>query len=631
MSGIFGVCCNGGLHDCKKIARDVERYLMHQDWYSHVIVDHKNLSIGAVSTSPYFSYENNYYENDKLILLIEGNGVTIEGGCAFNESIPVASNIASLYLKYGKNIITKIQGSYNLFIHDKNNRQIIICNDRFGFSYLYYYKDNDVFIFGPETKILLAYDKFDRALDEEAVASYFISNVILGNSSIFKNSKLLPNASVLSIIDNKLSIEQYWRPVCIRNNNKTELDFINQANELYKASLQKKIPQDKSDKIIMPLTGGLDSRLLLNILQKLNNNLQIYTHGNKKCIDYKIASKVIKELGFEKSYQLVDISPECMGPTNAIKSVWLSECNVDVRPTHLIQVANALNPGRVTFINGIIGAHMSMGSDHVFSSKEIVKSDDKAFITNSLERLFGLSQASGRLKNILQDEVADEFLSIHRKNVLNNYEQYRNNELFCDQKDMFAQFTFGRRMMGNIDLNKFFFHDVLPFVDSDLFDLYAEIPPHLKMNHYLYKELLKVKYPKMASIPWATTGVDLNSKYKINLVRKIEKLKYKSQHYIRRLTHGYVDLNDNSQYVSREKWLRRNRDFRQMVMNSIQYANDNNIPYVAGNKLLDLIKLHDAGRNYLFISIIRAFTFIVWYRLFCLNEYRNINDVEHWS
>ncbi|MEW8506761.1 MAG: hypothetical protein AB2598_08630 [Candidatus Thiodiazotropha sp.] len=626
MPGLFGV-----IYKKSKIDKDVdfakiEKLLMHQSWYGSFSYKYKHICIGAVSTSPYFKSENNYYEDDSLIVLIEGNGITLSNGHIFNKSMPIAKEIAILYKNNKQEFIREITGSYNLFIFDKEDESFGIWNDQFGFSYLYYYHTEDVLIFGPEIKVFLAYSKFDKQLDECAIASYFISNVIIGNRTFFKNAKLLPSASKLSLEGGNLRTDSYWKPSCDSDSGKDPEEFIRSGAELYKKSLLKKIPQDKNKRIVMPLSGGLDSRLILKLLSEERTNLTIYTHGNSRCLDYKIAKRVAGKLDLAEKHQLVDIDPSWMGSANALKTVWLNECNVDYRSTYLNEIAMQLSPGTDTLINGIIGAHMSMGSDKVFSENEIGKIDDQDTIRRRMKAVMDMPENSDRLKEMLQDEIAEDFLHSAEINLLNEFSAYQNNELFCDQKDMFLQFNLGRRMMGNVNLNKFYFHDVLPFVDSELFNLYCEIPPQLKINHHLYQEMFKQLYPDMAGIAWASTGVNLFSERGKKIKRKFNQLIDKGNYYAKRLTFGLYDPIDSKTYLYREKWLRTNQVFRKMINSNFKFAQDNEIPFLAADKLDHLMAMHDAGRDYIFNRIVRVFSFIVWYRLFILEDYDALLD-----
>lgn len=628
MPGIFGVLyLNNKSHDNCSMSK-IERLLKHHKWYGCFTRKYKNLNLGAVSTSPYFSEENNFYEDEDILVLVEGNGITLNNNQVFNANMPIAKHIGLTYKKSRKDFISRISGSFNLVIFDKARGCMDIWNDQFGFSYLYYYQDEDVLIFGPEMKVFMAYTKFDKTLNEVAIASYFISNVVTGNQTFFEKVKLLPSAGNLSIINNEISIHSYWRPVCKSNSSKKSDDYVREGADLYRASLIKKVPEDKNRRIIMPLSGGLDSRLLLKILSADHENIDIYTHGDNKCLDYRIAKKVAGKLGLTEKHKLIRIEPAWMGSRNAIKTVWFNECNVDYRSTYLNEVAEKLSPGTDTFVNGIIGAHMSMGSDKVFSDSEIREISDKKTIECNLKRVLDIPDKSDRLKDMLYDNVADDFLSCCVENLFKEFENYSYNNLFCDQKDMFIQFNLGRRMMGNVNLNKFYFNDVLPFVDVDLFALYREIPPNLKINHQLYQQMFKQVFPDMAGIAWASTGVSLFSERKRVVRQYISRLISNGRYYVKRFSLGHIDPPDHRSYLNRERWLRNDRVFREMIINMYMFAKQNTIPYIDAEKLDNLMKMHDAGRDYIFNSIIKVYSFIVWYRLFILEEYTSLLDLE---
>ena len=52
--------------------------------------------------------------------------------------------------------LTQYSGIYNAVSYDEKNNELLIINDRHGARYLYYYDDEDCFIFAPFTKCILS-------------------------------------------------------------------------------------------------------------------------------------------------------------------------------------------------------------------------------------------------------------------------------------------------------------------------------------------------------------------------------------------------------------------------------------------------------------------------------------------
>jgi asparagine synthase (glutamine-hydrolysing) len=63
--------------------------------------------------------------------------------------------IMAAYDYWGKDCVTRFNGMWALVLYDAQQQKLFISRDRFGIKPLYYYQDNEHFIFGSEVKALL--------------------------------------------------------------------------------------------------------------------------------------------------------------------------------------------------------------------------------------------------------------------------------------------------------------------------------------------------------------------------------------------------------------------------------------------------------------------------------------------
>jgi len=615
MPGIFGTFFFSEDKNIPSLIEQQGNILKHYDWYQSFIVSGSQLSAGSISLFEFFKKENNYFENDQYQLLVEGKGIHYKSEIIFNQDVPIARFLLKKYVELGDTFIEDVHGSYNLLIYNKNQNELIIFNDRFGFSYFYYYMDDTVFAFGPELKSFLPYKFFDKSLNYNAIASFFSSNAILGDETFFEKVKLLPPASKIIVSNGKLAIKNYWSVSFDKKPDLSEDEILDIAYKKYDESLKTKLPDNKSAKIIFPLSGGLDSRLLLSLTSKKYNNLLIYTHGDSKCLDYTVAKEVSKTLNLSRSHRLVEIEPNWMA-TYAEKTVWLNEAQVNFRNAYLLGIAEQVGPGSHTFVNGIIGAHLSMGSLNFFKEDDIRPISDLSTIERRIGDVLGFQYSHPYFKYFLKDEFAVEFQKISKKFSLKEFSKYTMHANFSDQIDMFIGFNLGRRMMGNINLNKYFYYDVLPFLDEELIDLYSIIPSKLKINHFLYQELFRQKFPEMAKIIWTNTRRNLFTEIDKSKVANENLIRMKWSHYLRRISRGRIDISDKNSYIHREKWLRNNRKFKSTVLNMFEEAEGLDIEFLDTNKLKLLLSLHMSGRDYYFDFIAKCYSVIAFHKLF---------------
>ena len=616
MPGIFGYVKKSDNSDISLL--EMSKELTHENWYESFLFSHGKLDAGAISTAPYFKKGNNFSESSEYILVVEGNTIQFR-----NYNIHKTEGFAEIlldeYSRKKESLIKGLKGSFNVLIYDKLSNELKLINDRFGFSYLYYYDDPDLFSFSPEYKAFLKHKNFNKELDYRSISLFLSSGVVLGNDTYFKNVKLLPPSSILTFDGRDISITQYWKPEFNALGNKNEDYFIDAALELYKESIRQKVPLNNSKRLIQPLSGGLDSRLIFGIAGDKYCNLELYTYGNTKCSEYKLAKAIFNTNANKFTHNLITLTPD-MIYENAYKAVWLNEGQVDFSSSICRSIANIMGPGKETFLNGIIGAHLSLGCQNFFGIEEIKPITEKNEIERRLYSILGLNAGHRFFNLYLKPEYITPFIHRGKEAVIENYKPYETGGLFCDQKDLFINYNLGRRMMGNIDLFKFFFHDVHPFIDYGLFDLYLSVPAELKIGHYLYQQLFKKHFPDLAAIPWTNTGRNLYVKDPRKRYRFKNDLKQKIIYYTGRLSRGRISIKDNNSYIHNSIWLRKNPHFNRFVKDNIQDIDALEIPFFIRKKVLKMMELHDLGKDYFFTLLARITTFIIWYKLFVLNS-----------
>ena len=88
-------------------------------------------------------------------------------------------------------------------IWDNIKKQIFIARDRFGIKPIYYYRNEDLFIFSSEIKSILEYPDIKVEVSTSALNQYFTFQNIFTDDTLFKNIKLLPAGHHMSLFIEK--------------------------------------------------------------------------------------------------------------------------------------------------------------------------------------------------------------------------------------------------------------------------------------------------------------------------------------------------------------------------------------------------------------------------------------------
>lgn len=191
--------------------------------------------------------------------------------------------ILHAFAEWGTKCVDRFIGMFAFVIYDKDNRKIYLFRDRAGVKPIYYYYDEDLFLFASELKAICKHPSFKKEIDNQAVALYFKLGTIPSPYSIYKKTlKLKPGHWACLNLDNKtLILEKYWDAQSFYEQDQLNLSYEeakNQLHSLLKSACQYRMIADVPVGIF--LSGGYDSTIVASILQKNTiSKLKTFTIG----------------------------------------------------------------------------------------------------------------------------------------------------------------------------------------------------------------------------------------------------------------------------------------------------------------------------------------------------------------
>lgn len=187
------------------------------------------------------------------------------------------------YLKWGTGCVDKFIGMFAFAICDRNVNKILFCRDRLGVKPLFFFKKENIFLFGSELKALMAHNRFEKILNKNAVSSFLQFGYIPGPESIFENTFKLDQASwlVLDLCTEQLEIIKYWDIQANFNQSNPEISYeeaLIKSEELLISACKYRMVSDVPVGVF--LSGGYDSTLVASILVNSGfKNLKTFTIG----------------------------------------------------------------------------------------------------------------------------------------------------------------------------------------------------------------------------------------------------------------------------------------------------------------------------------------------------------------
>lgn len=207
------------------------------------------------------------------------------------------SNLPPLVSALNGNWATVVNTSSSAFLAVDHVRSIQLLYSQEGEDF---YVFDDVNDFRKEHKL---------EIDEDCAHEYLSSGYVYRNRTLFKDVHSLQAAEYVIASPIKASkpltlqttSTRYWRYVPnICKPVKTGPELVKKIDEVFMASMRRLIESVGDKRIVIPLSGGYDSRLIVNYLYKLGHkNVLCYTYGRKGNGESRCSKLVAENLGYE--------------------------------------------------------------------------------------------------------------------------------------------------------------------------------------------------------------------------------------------------------------------------------------------------------------------------------------------
>lgn len=173
--------------------------------------------------------------------------------------------ILHAYEEYGHKSINQLNGMFAFLLYDKVREQLVVARDHFGIKPLYYYCDDNRWLFASEIKAILKHPEITAEVNQKALGDYLTFQFILGEDTLFKKiKKIMPGSYMLiNLLDFSSQTVKYWSPNFSVDKFHTEEYFIHELRALLEDTIKIQLRSDVA--LGSYLSGGLDSSLVTSI------------------------------------------------------------------------------------------------------------------------------------------------------------------------------------------------------------------------------------------------------------------------------------------------------------------------------------------------------------------------------
>ncbi len=193
--------------------------------------------------------------------------------------------ILKAYAEWGADCVKRFLGMFAIAIWDLKNRSLFLARDRMGIKPLYYAFTKNGFCFASNTQALLASNQageIDTGIDPVALHHLFtLHAVVPAPMTILKGIRKLEPAHTLLIKENgEQQLKRYWALDATREKHeRTDEEWTEAIHESLKTAVRRRNAISDVPVGVL-LSGGLDSSLLVGLLDEIGiQDIRTYSIG----------------------------------------------------------------------------------------------------------------------------------------------------------------------------------------------------------------------------------------------------------------------------------------------------------------------------------------------------------------
>jgi asparagine synthase (glutamine-hydrolysing) len=320
------------------------------------------------------------------------------------------------YIKWGAKCLTYLRGMYTFAIWDKQDRELFIARDRLGVKPLYYYKNENQFVFASEIRAIITVEGIERKLDHAAIAEYFRYQSVGFPFSPIQDISQMEAGTWIHVKKGRIHSYKYWDPT--KKNFEFEFvrkkDVEQKVKELMLQSVKRRLVSDVP--VGAFLSGGIDSSAIVGLMVEAGDvspNTFNISFDESEFDESKYANIIAKK--FNTRHIQINLKPAAMleEMTNAL----------DVMDSPSGDGINTYVVSKAIHEKGIRVALSGLGGDELFAGYPIfsnyIRLQQKSWIWNT--PLIGRNLAGHLIGKGEKKDRMRQLINLPSQRVENSY------------------------------------------------------------------------------------------------------------------------------------------------------------------------------------------------------------------
>lgn len=180
--------------------------------------------------------------------------------------------VLKAYLEYKEDFLRHLNGMFAIAIYDFEKNRLLLARDRLGKKPLYYYQNENEFVFASELKPIMLYPYFQKEIRTDIIARYLVRSSIIPPDTIFLNTYKLRQGEYLIYQNGKITKKEYWKlldewRMGVQNQEEDYAVCKKEIKKLLYDAVEKRLIADVP--IGAFLSGGIDSTLVSAVANEI--------------------------------------------------------------------------------------------------------------------------------------------------------------------------------------------------------------------------------------------------------------------------------------------------------------------------------------------------------------------------
>lgn len=149
MGGIYGFINKKKTFSSQELIEKMKNSLTHQDWHSDELIIEEKYAFGRKGVVP-SNFQPLYNKDGNNFIFLDGDIFSIKDNTAKHKQTfckDILRDILDMHKEFSSEFVNLLDGEFNILIGDSKKEYFTIANDIFGLRHLYYYDDENIFIF----------------------------------------------------------------------------------------------------------------------------------------------------------------------------------------------------------------------------------------------------------------------------------------------------------------------------------------------------------------------------------------------------------------------------------------------------------------------------------------------------